>query len=308
MAEKVSNKWFKERLTPHETHSHRLKNILVKKKTSFQNAVVADSYSFGRCLILDGEMQSAKTDEFIYHESLIHPAFCTHPNPERVVILGGGEGATLREILKHKSVKKATMVDIDGEVVEWCKKHMKDWHQGAFSDPRAEIIIADAKKYIENTSEKFDVIISDLPSPMEEGPAYQLYTVEFYKTLISKLADDGIFVLQAGSGSLMQIDLHLKLYSTVKSVFSMVRSFSAHIPSFDVPWSFLLCSKDESIDPMNLNAEQIDLRIKKSVSQDLDFYDGITHEGLFRIPKNLRKMLGREKGVITLKKPVYFYK
>src|SRR5262245_56232574 len=120
--------WLTEWLTSFESHSHQMHRILVRKKTRFQNALVADSASFGRCLVLDGEMQSARMDEFIYHESLVHPAMATHPNPARCLILGGGEGATTREILKHKNVSKVTMADIDGEVVDFCKEHMKDWH------------------------------------------------------------------------------------------------------------------------------------------------------------------------------------
>lgn len=300
--------WFKEWFTPHEHHSHELKKILIKKKTKFQNAIVADSYSFGRCLVLDGEMQSAQLDEFIYHEALVHPAFILHPHPKKVVILGGGEGATLREILKHKSVTNVKMVDIDGEVVEFSKKHLSLWHEGSFYSARAEVLIADAKKFVEETEEKFDLIVSDLPSPIEAGPAYQLYTVEFYRTLVQKLTADGLFVLQAGSGNLLQIELHLKLYRTLKQIFPIVRSYSAYVPSFDVPWSFLFCSKKSSIDPLLLSAKEVDKRIHKKIKGTLRFYDGVSHQGLFGIPKHLRHALKKEKGIITLKKPVYFYK
>lgn len=299
---------FTEWFTPYESHSHQLKKILIKQKTKFQNALIADSFSFGRCLVLDGEMQSAQLDEFIYHEALIHPSFMIHPRPKQAVILGGGEGATLREILKHKTVERTQMIDIDGEVVDFCKRHMRLWHQGSFNDRRSEIIIADAKKFIEQTSEKFDVIISDLPSPIEGGPAYQLYTVEFYRVLKTRLKSGGIFALQSGSGNLLQIDLHLKLYRTLKKVFPVVRSYAAHVPSFDVPWAFLICTQSAKTDPLKFSAREIDQRIAQRVRQPLKFYDGITHEGLFRIPKHIRKSLENEKGVITLKKPVYFFK
>ncbi len=304
----TKGRWFTERLTPYETHSHKLKKILVRKKTKFQDAMLAESCSFGLCLVLDGEMQSAKSDEFIYHESLVMPSFMTHPNPARSVILGGGEGATTREILKDRLAKKTTMVDIDGEVVEFCKKHMKSWHQGSFNNPRAEILIGDAKQYIEETGEKFDIIISDLPSPMEEGPAYQLYTLEFYRKLRARLKPEGIFTLQSGSGSLLQLELHTKLYNTLKKIFPVVRSYSTFIPSFDVPWSFLFCATNPKLDPFKLGAAEINRRIKSRVSGPLNFYDGVTHEGLFRISKNFRRALESEKGLVTLKNPVYFYK
>ncbi len=300
--------WFTERLTPNETHSHKLKKILIRKKTRFQDALIAESCSFGLCLVLDGEMQSAELDEFVYHESLVLPAFLTHPNPARSAILGGGEGATTREILKHRRVRKTTLVDIDGEVVEFCKKHMRSWHQGSFNDSRAEILIADAEKYILETRETFDVIISDLPSPAEAGPASRLYTLEFYKALRAKLKPDGIFTLQSGPGDMLQWGLHLKLYNTLRKIFPVVRSYSAHVPSFDVPWSFLLCATSPRLDPLRLTAAEIDRRIKTNISKPLKFYDGITHEGLFRIPRHLRDALSREKGVVTLKNPSYFYK
>src|SRR5262245_14779957 len=100
--------WFTERFSPYESHSHRLKRKIVQTKTAFQNAVLVDSNAFGRCLILDGEMQSAQSDEFIYHECLVHPALVTHPEPKNILILGGGEGATIREILRHPSVRRVT--------------------------------------------------------------------------------------------------------------------------------------------------------------------------------------------------------
>ncbi|MBI2118395.1 MAG: polyamine aminopropyltransferase [Elusimicrobia bacterium] len=303
-----SNHYFKEWLTPHEVHGHHLKKILVKKKTKFQNAVVSDTYSFGRALILDGEMQSAQLDEFIYHEALIHPSLTSHPQPKTAAILGGGEGATLREILKHPTIEKSTMVDIDLEVIAFCKKYLKTWHQGSFENPKTEIVIGDAKKFIENSKNKFDIIISDLPSPMEKGPASQLYTIEFYKTLSSRLNSNGIFTLQAGSGNLLQLELHLKLYNTLKKIFPLVRSYSAFIPSFDVPWSFLFCSNSLKYDPFKISAKEIEERLKARNIKSLKFYDGMTHEGLFRIPKHLRTALEKEKGEISLKKPVYFYK
>lgn len=303
-----SKQWFTERLSPYETHSHKLKKILVQKKTRFQHALVADSWSFGRCLILDGEMQSAQSDEFIYHESLVHSSMVLHPNPKRVAILGGGEGATLREILRHRNVESVQMVDIDGEVVQFCKKYMPAWHQGSFSDPRAELIIGDAKQFIEDGAHSFDIIFSDLPSPAEDTPVYQLYTVEFFRKLKKRLAPNGIFTLQAGSGSMIQMDLHTKLYHTLKQVFPIVRSYSAHVPSFDVPWSFLLCCSDRNMDPLKLTSVEVEKRLKKRVRSPIAFYDGATHTGLFNLPKHIRCALSREKGVIRMNSPAFLFK
>ncbi len=297
--------WLTEWFTPNEKHSHQIKKYLVSEKTDYQKMVLADTFSFGRCLILDGEMQSAELDEFIYHEALVHPALTVHPDPEKILIMGGGEGATLREVLRHKTVEKAIMVDIDEKVIEFAKRYLKKWHRGAFSHPKTELLITDAKGYVEETKNRFDCIISDLPSPIEEGPAYQLYTLEFYRILKNKLSPQGIFVTQAGSGNLIQIELHLRLYATLKKVFRYVYPYYQHIPSFDVPWAFLLCSDEKMPE---YSSKEIDRRIRERTQDELKFYDGITHQGIFHLPKNIRKTLTREKEIITVNKPCFFYK
>jgi spermidine synthase len=253
-------------------------------------------------------MQSAQLDEFVYHESLVHPALLSHPGAKDVLILGGGEGATTREVLRHRSVRRCVMVDIDGEVVEFCKKYMEPWHQGIFDDPRSLVVIGDAKDYVERAPDgSFDVIISDLPTPIESGPAYQLYTIEFYKTLKKKLRPGGLFVLQAASGNLLQIDVHAVLHNTLKQVFEKVWPFYAHVPSFDVPWAFLLCG-GPALNPLKVFADRVDAGVESRVSGKLRFYDGITHEGLFRIPKHVREILSAEKRLMTRKKPIFFFK
>ncbi|HCJ67330.1 MAG TPA: spermidine synthase [Elusimicrobia bacterium] len=302
---KKNSHWLTEWFTPDEKHSHQIKKYLVSEKTDYQKMVLADTYSFGRCLILDGEMQSAEFDEFIYHEALVHPALSIHPNPKKILIMGGGEGATLREVLKHKTVEKAIMVDIDDKVIEFSKKYLKKWHRRTFFHPKTELLIVDAKKYVEETKNRFDCIIADLPSPIKEGPAYQLYTLEFYQILKRKLNPQGIFVTQAGSGNLIQIELHRRLYATLKKVFHCVYPYYQFIPSFDVPWAFLLC-RDEKMS--EYSSKEIDQRIQERIQNKLKFYDGITHRGLFYLPKNIRKLLTQEKEIITIKKPCFFYK
>lgn len=305
---KKDNFWVDEYFTPDEKHSHRIKKYLVQKKTRFQHAILADTCSFGRCLILDGEMQSAELDEFIYHECLIHPAMILHPCPQSVLVLGGGEGATVREILKYPTIKKVVMVDIDGEVVEFCEKYLSKWHQGIFSNPKVELIVDDAKKYVEQTDNKFDLIISDLPTPIEAGPAYTLYTKEFYKVLKSRLNPEGIFNLQAGSGNLLQFKFHSRLYNTLNQIFPQVNAYYQFVPSFDVPWAFLTCFKKKGENVFSYNENDIDRKIKNKLQGKLKFYDGKTHWGLFRIPKFYQELLDNEKHIISAKTPCFFYK
>src|SRR5688572_22787871 len=133
--------WFAEGFTPNEYHCHRVKRVLQSTRTPYQECVLADTYSYGRCLVLDGEMQSAQNDEFIYHEALTAPALSLHRRPQDVLILGGGEGATAREALRYRDVRRVVMADIDAEVLDFCRRYLGSWHQGAFDDPRVRLIV-----------------------------------------------------------------------------------------------------------------------------------------------------------------------
>jgi len=154
--------------------------IIYTGKSQYQEVDIVELVPFGRSLIIDEMMQSSEKDEFSYHESLVHPALTIHPNPRHVMVAGGGEGATVREILRHKSVEKVTMVDIDTLVIEASKSHLPNHHRGCFDNPRLELVIEDARAWLERYEGKFDVIIMDLADPVEEGPAFGLYTVEFF--------------------------------------------------------------------------------------------------------------------------------
>lgn len=166
----IRNKWFSEPLSKDLYQVSSIKKLEFSGKSDFQECDVMELGSFGRCLVLDNKMQSSECDEFIYHESLVHPAMLTHPNPKRVFIGGGGECATAREILRHSSVEQVIMVDIDGYVVDLCKKHLPSYHQNCFEDKRFKLIVDDAKKILEESpDDSFDVIIMDLADPLEGG-------------------------------------------------------------------------------------------------------------------------------------------
>ena len=190
------SKWVEEELEPGLRVSYGLKEVLASTKSKWQQVDLVALQPCGRVLMIDGLVQSCQSDEFVYHESLVHPALLMHPNPKTVYIGGGGEGSTAREVLRHKSVEKCVMVDIDGDVVEFCRKFLPE-NTAAFADPRLELIIDDAKAVLEKAS-GFDVIIMDLDDPLEGGPCYQLYSTEFYTMLKGKLNPGGIFVTQSG--------------------------------------------------------------------------------------------------------------
>jgi len=158
-----SYKWFFETTTPFEGHMHAIARTLVEAQTKFQHVEIFQTAAYGKTLVLDGRIQSSQVDEFIYHEALVHPGMLTaEAAPRSALVIGGGEGATLREILRYPAVTRAVMVDIDQEVVELCKSHLPEMHRGAFDDPRTEVRHEDARAYLEQTKDRFDMITVDL--------------------------------------------------------------------------------------------------------------------------------------------------
>jgi len=254
---------FTEDSDPFDTYGYRLKNVLYSGKTAFQDVLIADTYNFGRVLVLDGAIQSSEDDESLYHELLVQPAMLRHPDPKDVLIIGGGEGASLREVLVHGSVKSATMVDLDGEVVELCRQHLVSWHCGAFDDPRAKLVIADGKSFVENDDKKYDVIIIDVVDMLDNGPAQALYTKQFYGSLRQRLRPDGIVVVQGMEFSFLDDKGHAAVMRTLRTVFSEVHSYSTLIPSFLSSWGFLIAS--DWFVPQDWSAEAIDRAIKSKL-------------------------------------------
>ena len=297
--------WFHDHISPDLTVMHSIREKIYSGRTKFQSVDIIKTGGFGTCLILDGKIQSSEADEFIYHEALVHPAMLAHPRPERVFIAGGGEGATLREVLAHKTVKRAVMVDIDEEVVALCRRFLPLWHEKAFNDPRTELHFVDARKYLDESSEEFDVIIIDLADPLEEGPARLLYTREFYEMVKQRLGPGGIMSVQAESSEWTNLDNFAAIVSTLGNVFPVACPYQVHVPAFLGLWGFVSASL--SLDPSALTPEEIDTRISTRIARELKSYDGLTHQAMFTLPKHIRHQLAISKRVITDQEPISAY-
>jgi spermidine synthase len=291
-----------------------LQSITFEAKSPFQNVQIINTNTFGKTLVLDGKTQSAKSDEVIYHESLVHPALLAHPNPKTVYIGGGGEFATAREILRHTSVEKVVMVDIDELVCNICRKEMPEWADGAFEDPRLEVYYTDAHAFLKQYEGTFDVIIMDIADPIEAGPGYVLYTKEFYEYAQTKLNKGGFFVTQSGPGASYNWDeCFSSIYSTLKTGFNTVLPYTVDIPSFGCVWAFTMATNVEGDAEKAKQAiiqrsiEETNSLIAKRIPKELKFYDGISHLGLFGVPKPVRDGLDTEKRVITVDNPVFMY-
>jgi len=283
--------WYIEPYTENLRFEYRVKEVLYQGRTKFQRVDLFDLYAFGKTLFLDGKLQSAQIDERVYHEALVHPALLSHRSPGRVLIAGGGEGATLREVLRHPTVEKAVMVDIDGELVEVCKEYMPEWSQGAFEDERSEIIIGDARKYVFDTDEKFDVVISDLTEPVEEGPSISLYTLEFLSRIYEILDEEGLYVAQAGSADPLYNKFVTGLYRTLREVFEHVSVYVTFIFSFQLLWAFVLASKKKS--PLSIDLAELGNRMERRGLKELYFLNAEVMKGMFSLPNYLLRDLKR---------------
>jgi len=297
--------WLYDEVNPNLTQLHRIKKEIFSGRTEFQSVQIVDTRSFGICLVLDGKIQSSQSDEFIYHEALVHPAILSHDHPETALVIGGGEGATLREVFCHKTIKKAVMVDIDKQVIDICRRYLPAFHQGSFDDPRLNIHYADARRFLEESKGKFDAIIIDLVEPLEEGPACLLYTREFYELVKNKLNPGGIVSVQSGAAGWTNFQNFTAIVNTLKNVFSIVCPYHIYVPSFVDMWGFTIAS--QSIKPTELSPENIDRRISERLTRRLKSYDGLTHQSLFILPKHLRHQLAVTRRIITDRKPVFVY-
>jgi len=284
----AGKKWYIEFLTPYEVHMHGLGKIVKSIHTKCQDAKIIDTLDYGRCLFLDGKIQSAQIDEFIYHEALIHPALFLHPKPEKIFVGGGGECAVLREILKHPSVKKVVIVDIDKEVIKLAKKYLFQWHRGKFKDPKVKIYYQDAREFLRKEKENFDCIFLDLCDPEEiEGPAKLLFTKEFYEVVKKRLSRKGIVVVQSGSTNLNMLKHFSDVFKTLKAIFPFVFPYQAYVPSFVGPWGFNLASV--------VGISRWDCVKKKRLNGKLKFYSPEVHKSLFTLPHYLKENLKKGK-------------
>ena len=296
--------WHYEHITPDLLQAERVDRVIYSARTQYQSMVIQDTACFGRSLVLDDKTQSTELDEFVYHESLVQPPMLAHEAPKRVFVAGGGEGATIREVLAHESVERVVMADIDREVVEACRQYLPSFHRGAFDDPRLDLLHVDALAYLQDTAEPFDVAIIDVPDPLEGGPAYVLYTREFYELLRDRLGPGGIFVAQSGpTGPAFYEQCFSAVASTIGSVFDGVSAYEAFVPSFGSTWGFVVGSLGR--DPASMEAPEVDQLLKERVSGPLRHYDGTAHEGMFALPKYLRKAMADETRVITKADPLF---
>jgi spermidine synthase len=272
-------------------------------QTRFQKMAIYETPHYGKIFRLDGFNMTSEKEEFVYHENLIHPALTAHAAPKKVLIIGGGDGGSSEEALKHPSVESVTMVEIDGDVIDVAKKHFHAVHQGVFDNPKLRVLVEDGMKFVRETQEKFDLIALDLNDPM--GPAEALYSTEFFQQLRQALALGGALTLHIGS-PVARPERVAQLAQRLNGVFRIVRPYTMYIPLYGSQWAMAVCS--DKLDPKSFTADEIDRRIEARKLTDLKYYNGETHEGVFALPNFVRDLVvparlkqparGRRLGVV----------
>ncbi|RDX65736.1 Thermospermine synthase ACAULIS5, partial [Mucuna pruriens] len=287
--------WYEEVIDDDLKWSFALNSVIHRGISDYQEIALLDTKRFGKALMIDGKMQSAEMDEFIYHECLIHPPLLCHPNPKSMFIMGGGEGSAAREALKHKSMERVIMCDIDQEVVDFCKKYLIV-NKEAFVHKKLDLVINDAKAELEKRKEKFDIIVGDLADPVEGGPCYQLYTKSFYQEILKpKLNENGIFVTQLVKltfkiifiSKFMQNNLRIAIAYLVQAGPADVMVYTTHVPSFADTWGWVMASDQ----PLFVGAVEMDNRIKARINGELLYLTGHWFQASATMNKALSRSL-----------------
>ena len=299
----MSGNWFIESVYTDLNVMLKVREVFYSGSTAYQKVEVIDSELFGRSLVLDGKTQSTERDEHIYHETLVHPAMLCHPDPKQVFIGGGGEGGTLREVLCHNSVEMVTMVDLDSEVVALCRQYLPNHHLGSFDDPRTNLIHEDARAYLQNTPDLYDVIILDLVDPLEGGTAALLYTQEFYALAKARLNSGGVLVTQSGPAGLLSFkECFTTIFNTLGTLFDHIKAVQVHVPAFQTLWGFTIVSDTAFPEVSEDDAES---ELARRLSKKLKYLDGVSYSNMHSLLKFQRDGLRTEKRINKDSDPVF---
>ena len=284
----MPTQWFTETLHRHVRQGLAVRRTIARRKTPFQQMQILETEAYGRALVLDGIVQTTEGDEYIYHEMMTHIPIMAHPNPRRVLVIGGGDGGIAREALRHPTVERVVMVEIDPVVIQFCRRHLPKICGRAFGDRRLEVIVDDGAKYVRETSERFDVAIVDSPDPI--GPAKVLFVTQFYRNIARVLRGPGVMVRQTGSTFLQPWEIQ-EAQRRLRQVFSRVSPYVAAIPTYIGGFfGFLLAS--DHVQPLRATPASLETRYRRA-RLACRYYTPAIHQACFALPSNVRALLGR---------------
>jgi spermidine synthase len=268
--------WYTEKQTPNLGITCLVKETLCHIKTPYQDLAVIETLQFGKMLVLDGMVQTTEQDEFVYHEMIAHIAMQAHPEPKDVLVVGGGDGGAIREVLKYDTVTSATLVEIDEAVIEMSKKYLPGISSG-LSDPRVTVLVTDGIEHVQQSVGKYDVILVDSTEPV--GPAVGLFAEEFYANIFRALKKDGILVAQTES-PFYNRDLIESVYARIGRVFPLTKLYLASVPTYPSGlWSFTVGSK--CYEPQECKQKPVNTK----------YYNFDVHKGAFCLPNFVKELL-----------------
>jgi spermidine synthase len=270
--------WFVEPPTRGYEQRYQVRRRIYTGQSSYQCVEVLDTVPFGRMLTLDGLAQTTEADEHTYHEMLVHVPMFQHPGPRRVLVIGGGDGGTLRRVLEHP-VERVVMVELDELVVSACREHLPAISAGAFDDSRAELMIGDGARFLAESDERFDVILVDSTDPI--GAAQVLFSEPFFRSAHRALNTGGLYAMQSGS-PLLQAEEMAGAAQGLRAVFPDVRLYLGSVPVYPgILWSFTLAARDGAIqaaDPAVIRERMIAAGIQTAT------YTPELHRAAFALP------------------------
>jgi len=276
--------WISERQTAGTILGLKVTKWLVRRKTKYQMLELALTEEYGLAFALDGCFMLTERDEFFYHEMLVHPALLSLPEPGSVLVVGGGDGGALREVLKHPSVKRAVLVEIDEEVVKAAQKHLASVHQGSFYDERAQVVISPGEEYVKRWEAEFDAIIVDSTDPV--GPGRRLFEPEFFASCRRALKDEGVMALQAGTPFHHPEELTSTLL-TLGKLFGAVKPYLGFVPTYPSGmWAYILTGTQR----IEFDKDLIERRYRERNLQTR-YYTPELHFAAFVLPRFVQEMV-----------------
>ncbi|KAJ8917394.1 hypothetical protein NQ315_002418 [Exocentrus adspersus] len=285
--DKIRNGWFSEisNLWPGQCFSLKVKQVLCRDKSEFQDILVFESTNNGTALVLDGIIQCTEKDEFSYQEMISFVPLCIHPKPEKVLIVGGGDGGVAREVDKHPLVKEIVQVEIDEKVVAASKKHLPFMSKG-FQSPKLTLNICDGFEFMKNHVNEFDVVITDSSDPI--GPAVNLFTETYFKLLKNALKPNGIICSQGGS-MWSELDQLKQTMDNCRKHFKTVQYATSSVPSYpDGQIGYVVAALEEHVDLKKPAFRFTDVQIEEL---KLRYYNEEVHGAAFVLPNFVRKVI-----------------
>jgi spermidine synthase len=260
--------------------------LVERRRTPFQLLEVYETPELGRIFRLDGFNMTSERDEFFYHENLVHPAAVAHPAPKRALVIGGGDGGSSEELLKHPSLDVVHMAELDPEVIELARAQFGRVHRGAFENPRLKVTVGDGLAYLRETTARYDLVSMDLTDPV--GPSVELYSPATFALAKGAMTANGALTLHLGS-PFSHPDRVRQTLASLRQVFGVVAPYFVHIPLYGSIWGFA-CASD-ALDPRTLSPEQVDRVIAERALKDLQYYNGDTHRAVFALPNYVKAVV-----------------